>query len=534
MSRWSWALSGMVAVLLLACAPAPQAPARQAAPQEDKPIAGGVFIKWLGGDPPTFDNHQSNTYQTNEPFHPAYNGLVRYDPNDPIHEKIQPSLAERWELSKDGLTFTFNLQKGVKFHDGGSWDAHDAKYNLERMKDPPKGVISPRRGAFEPVERIEVADDYTLKVQMKRPYPSFIPNIAQGWMVMYDKQWMEAGHDPTKEVNGTGPFKFKEYIRGTSIEMVKNTGYWKQGYPYLDGVKFFIIPDRGTSVAAFRTGQIHFYRPDAGDAKTLVKELGDKVKMTDTFGWGGTFINLSVLRKPFDDVRVRQALSLAINREEAIKIISDGDAYVQGFMPGKGAWALSKEELAKLPGYGPDMDKRRAEAKKLLADAGYANGFEAKLGVRKVAGAEDAAIYVKDQFAKIGVNISLDIQETATAYTNMEQATFDMFIWGTAYALDDPDAVYNEHYLCTAPRNYSRVCAKDVDALYEKQTRATDPAERKKLVQEMERLAIPQVHKIIVQGSQSKWGMWSFVRDYTPQASIYSNSHLEGVWLAKQ
>ncbi len=537
MAVWRWLplLTLVGAFVGMACAPASQAPVQQQDKQvaSDAPKYGGVFTKWLGGDPPTMDSQQSNTYQTNEPFHPPYSGLIRYDPYDSKHANLEPDLAESWDISKDGLVYTFKIRKGAKFHDGGTFDAQDAKFNIERMKDPPKGVISPRRGAFSTVSKIEVVDDQTLRLTMTRPFASFLANLAQGWMIMYDKQWMEAGRDPTKEANGTGPFKLKDYTRGTSIELVKNPDYWKRGFPYLDAVKFFIIPDAGTSVAAFRTGQLDFYRPAASDAETLAKELGDKISLTDTYGWGGTLINLSVARKPFDDVRVRQALSLAVDRAEAIKVISQGQAYVQGYMPGKGNWTLPAAELAKLPGYGPNMEARRAEAKKLLADAGYPNGFATKLGVRKVANAEDAGIYVKDALSKIGVNITLDIQETATAYTNMEQGTYDLFIWGTAYALDDPDAVYSEHYTCDGPRNYSRVCNKEADALYAKQSQMVDVEERKKVVWEMERLAIKDVIKIVVQGSQSSWGMWSYVKNYVPQATIYSNSHLEGVWMAK-
>ncbi|HLC29796.1 MAG TPA: ABC transporter substrate-binding protein [Dehalococcoidia bacterium] len=543
MRRWQWLpLVAALAIILAACAPSAQAPAEK--PSAEKPAAeqpkgtqpkyGGILRKVLGADPPTADSQQSNTYATNEPFHPVFNGLVRYDPYDPQHSKIEPDLAEKWEVSKDGLTYTFYIRKDVKFHDGGTFNARDAQFNIDRMKNPPKGMVSPRRNAFANVEKVEAVDDYTLKLTMNRPFASFMANLSLGWMVMHDKEWLEAGHDANQEVNGTGPFMLKKYTRGTSIELVKNPNYWKKGFPYLDGVTLFIVPDGGTALAAFRTGQLDDHRDvNAADVEGLKKELGDKITITDTYGWGGTFVNLSVKNKTLEDVRVRQALSLAVNREEAIKVISSGQAYVQGYMPGKGNWTLPAAELAKLPGYGPDMEIRRTEAKKLLADAGFGSGLSMKLGVRKVPNAEDAAIYVKDAWSKIGVNVTLDIQETATAYTNMEQGTYDLFIWGTAYALDDPDAVYSEHYTCDAPRNYSRICNKEVDALYTKQSVATDPEERKKLVWEMEKLAVKDVIKLIVQGSQSRWVMYKYVKDFVPQATRYSNSHMEGVWMDK-
>lgn len=530
MQRQHWlGLALACATVAMACAPA----AGPAPGPETPRTYGGVLTKWLGGDPPDFDNQTSSTYQTNEPFRPAYNGLIRFDPYDPQRERLEADLAERWDLSSDGKTITFRLRQGVKFHEGGAWDARDARFNLERMKDPPPGVVMPRRAAFQLIERMEVVDDYTLRVVLNQPSPSFFPRLAQGWNVMYDREWIEAGHNPAKEVNGTGPFRFKEYIRGTSIELVKNPSYWKEGYPFLDGVKLLIIPDQGTSVAAFRTGQLMYYRPNAVNAAALKQELGDSISMTETAGWGGSFINMSVLTKPFDDVRVRRALSLAVDRRDALKVLGGG--YVAGHMSAPGPWSLPPEELAKLPGYGTNAEANRAEAKKLLLDAGLANGFDTKLGVRKVAGAEDPAIFVKDQWQKIGVNATLDIQETAGAYSNLEKGSFGAFIWGTSGGtLDDPDAVYSEYFLCSAPRNYSRWCNPEVDQLYARQSVELDPAKRKQLVWEMEKKALSQAHLIIVNGSQGFWAAWGYVRDYTPQPNVFDNSHLEGVWLAKR
>ncbi|MBI2885571.1 MAG: ABC transporter substrate-binding protein [Chloroflexi bacterium] len=539
MKRWQWSfLLAAVALFGMACAPAVQGPGQAEVPADDQPRGGGVLTKWIGGDPPTLDNHQSNTYFTSDTAMQSYNGLVRYSPTDPVLSKIEPDLAERWDLSTDGKTYTFYLRTGVKFHDGSALTAQDALASLEKIKDPPKGMTSPRKNMFDPVDRMAAVDDFTLCITLKRPNPSFVPQLAQGWHSIYNKKWLEAGHDPGKEVMGTGPFLFKDYMRGVSYEAVKNPNYWRQGLPYLDGVKTFIIPDRGTTVAALRTGQLMEFGgsgPTPEDAKTLLQELGDKIVKQDTFGWGGRpLVNLSALRKPFDDVRVRQALSLAINRVDAIKVISAGESYIQGYMPAKGPWALPPDELVKMPGYGPDPEKNRAEAKRLLAEAGYPNGFDSKLGVRKLAGAEDAAIFLKDQWAKIGVNVSLDIQETATGYTNLEQGSFDLYSWGTAYALDDPDAVYAEHYLCNAPRNYSHVCVPQVDALYEKQTATIDPAERRKLVWEMEKIALQNVIKITVEGTQDRGLRWAFVRGFVAQPNRYNNLHMEGVWLAQR
>ncbi|MBI2888205.1 MAG: ABC transporter substrate-binding protein [Chloroflexi bacterium] len=524
-------------LLLLACAPAREQPAAAPDASTDKPQYGGVLNLPATSDPPTLDLHSSSTVGTSLPVQPAMNPLVRYDPLEPTMTKVEPNLAERWEVSPDGKTFTFHLVKGVKFHQGGDFTAHDAKFSFERQKTPEKGGVRPRRAAFEPVERMDVVDDYTLRVVMTRPYASFLANIAQGWMAMLDKEWVEAGHDPAKEVNGTGPFVFKEYTRGVSVELTKNPSYWKKGYPYLDGVKYFIITDSNTILAACRTGNIVTCDLDnKQEQEDLSKALGDQMRFEKTSGgWGATFVNLSTLRKPYDDLRVRQALALAIDQDAALKVLRDGEGYRQGYMPAKGPWSIPPEELAKFPGYGSDVEKNRAEARRLLAEAGYPNGFRVNMGTRQRPGDENPSIFVKDQWEKIGVIGTLQIIETQKAYEIMDKGDYEVFLWGTAYAFDDPDAIFAEHYTCTAARNYSKLCVEAVDKLFKQQSETLDLEQRRKLVREMEKAALAALPKIVLPISTAgAMGVWNTLRDWRRQPSTYSNRHWEQAWLAKQ
>ena len=251
---------------------------------------------------------------------------------------MEPNLASSWDISPDGKAFTFHLVKGVKFHEGSDFTASDAAYSFDRQKNPGgRGQVRPRKAAFDPIDRFEVVDDHTLRVHMTRPYASFLANIAQGWMAMLDKEWVEAGHDPEKEINGTGPFVLKQYTRGTSFEHTKNANYWKQGFPYLDGVMYFLILDPNAVFAACRTGQIMFCTADAQQQVDLQSQMGDKLRFEKTTGgWGGDLVNMSTIRKPFDDIRVRRALAYAVDRQAAIKVLRDGEGYNQDYMPGKG------------------------------------------------------------------------------------------------------------------------------------------------------------------------------------------------------
>jgi peptide/nickel transport system substrate-binding protein len=168
----------------------------------DTPRAGGVLTMWIGGDPPNFDVHQNSTYLTQHITAPCYNNLVQYDPLDP--QRIVPDLAERWEVSPDGRRYTFYLVKGVSFHDGKPFSSADVKVSLDRMRQPPSGVISIRREALAAVDDVQTPDASTVVVLLKQPNPSLPAQLAGGHMSIYPKHVLEAQGDMKKVIVGTG------------------------------------------------------------------------------------------------------------------------------------------------------------------------------------------------------------------------------------------------------------------------------------------------------------------------------------------
>ncbi|MBI2888126.1 MAG: ABC transporter substrate-binding protein [Chloroflexi bacterium] len=520
------------ATLLLACAPGAAPEPGPAAPQQPgsgQPKYGGVLHIVDTDDPPSLDLHQESTTRVQSIIWSAYNNLVIFDPADP--NKIIPDVAQRWEAGKDGKSYTFHLHRDARFANGNALTAEDVKFSLERMKDPPKGVISPRRDALKPIQRIETPGPYTVTLVLERPYQALMPTLAQGWMAIYDKEFIEAkGQDVMKkEVMGSGAFQLKEYLRGTSIEMEKNPAYWQKGVPYLDGVKKFIIPDQGTRFAALRTGQIHMQGVDAGEATELRQTMADKIAVQRGPSIGWNTLNLNSRRKPYDDARVRQAILLAIDRNEAIKLVYQGEGVLGGYVPPSSPFALPQEELVKLPGYGADKAADRAKARQLLAEAGYANGFQTTFTVRK--GSEDLAIFSQDQLKQVGIDARIVILESASAYNDATKGDFDILPWGHGLALDDPDAHYPELYLCGAPRNYSGVCDPKVDELWLRQSQALDVGERKKLVWELEKHAVPQAIKVVLGWGLARHAQWNFVKGYLRHAGSYNTTHYKQVWL---
>lgn len=527
-----WGTVGLAGAAILtrhSVSPFASAPAYAA----EQPRRGGMLAMWMQADPPNFDLHQNSTFLVNWPMTPCYNQLVQFDPMDP--SQVIPDLAERWEMAPDGKSYTFFLHKGVKFHDGMPLTSADVKATLDWAREPPQGVVSPRAGAFAAVEEIQTPDEFTVVFRLSRPNPSLLDNLAQGWMAIYPKHVLEKEGDMKRTVVGTGPFKLKRYTRGVSIELEKNPDYFVKGRPYLDGITLYIIPDFGSAYAAFRTRRLLLMGfSQESTAHQAEAELSNRVVIQRVPGFSmRPVFNMDTTRAPWNDVRVREAVSLAIDRQAAIKMITDGEGRVGGFMPPGGQWALSIEELQKIPGYGPDKEADRERAKQLLAEAGHPNGFQTTLLTRMGTQFERISVFLRGELAKIGIEARLDVKETAAAYEVLNTRTFEAAPWGTAVALDDPDAVFGEHYTCDAVRNYSQLCMPEIDELFNKQSQTLDVEERKQLVQEMERKALMGFGRLVSHWRMTMLGHWPEVRDYKIHSSLYNNQRFQDVWLAK-
>ena len=461
----------------------------------------------------------------------AYNNLVIFHPYD---DSIMPDLAERWDISKDGKEVTFYLRKGVKFHNGAEFTAEDAKFSLDWIRNPPAGHISTRRDNLKPLESVDIVDKYTVRLRLSRPYAALLPMLAQGWMPMYNKAYAlaQGGDFMKKTMMGTGAFRFKDYTAGISYEVERNPEYWQEGVPYLDGVKRYFIPDANTRKAAFRTKQTDQFGPTERDLAdpgmgALLKDENITLQSGPSVSWGT--VNLNTDRKPFNDLRVRQAISLAIDRPGYIKAIQFGAGVLGGYVPPSSAYALPESELVKLPGYGPDIEASRAQAKKLLAEAGFPDGFKTTFTQRK--GSDDLAIYVQDQMRRVGIEATISILDSGPAYDAAVKRNFDILPWGHGLALDDPDAHYTELYLCNAPRSYSGLCDDKIDALFLKQSAELDPEKRKQLVWELEKYAVPQVVKVVLSWTIGRSANWNHLRGWERKASGYNTWHHKHIWM---
>ncbi|HSF29007.1 MAG TPA: ABC transporter substrate-binding protein, partial [Candidatus Tectomicrobia bacterium] len=351
----------------------------------EQPHKGGIIVWAVHESMPTFDTHFDTSYILAQPVGPLYNGLVTQDPY--IDGKIVADLAERWEVAEDGKRLTFLLHKGVKFHDGAPFTCADAQYSMDKLADRKRTNPTFVTVVEEVYESSSCADDYTLVVALKRPSAALMTLLSGAHAVMMKKGIAEAvDRKDTKFLVGTGPFKFKSYTPGVDFQAERNPNYWKPGLPHIDGYRAVVMADLTKIFASFRARQLtmtgigrHLERPEAD---ILKRDFPDAVVAIGPRATWDNFI-MNVSKPPFNDVRVRKAVALATDREKMIEIAVEGWGVQGGFIGPHTPYGLPLEELQKYPQFGADMKKREAEAKRLLAEAGYAKGLEVELMLRR-------------------------------------------------------------------------------------------------------------------------------------------------------
>jgi len=400
-TRLALLLQALIIVLVLV-APAPPAVA------QDKPRHGGELVFVVPTEPPTLDGHREGTFGLLHPGAPHYNTLLRMDPTDVSGTRVIGDLAESWTITDGGRTYTLKLRRGVRFHDGSEMTSRDVKASYDRIVFPPAGVSSFRKGQYTDVETVEAPDPSTVVFRLKWPSASFLTALASPFSWIYkadilarDQHWYE------KNVMGTGPFVFVEYQRGSHWIAKKNPNYWDKGKPYLDGYRAIFIKDNTAQVAAIRSERAHIqfrgFTPTERDG--IVAALGSRVTVQESPWDCGMWVAMNHEKKPWDDKRARRALTLALDRYQGSQALSRIAIvkFVNGVQVPGTPFATPSAELEKLAGYGRDIEKSRAEARRLLREAGVPDGFSFSFKNRGVPMPyEPVAIWLMDSGGRSG------------------------------------------------------------------------------------------------------------------------------------
>jgi len=535
-------VSGFVLILTLWLGSLP-ATAQPPAPafREGKP--GGVLRAVLREDlPQGFAIHEAATNSVTWPAMPCYSNLVIYDQTKRLGrmDTIVGELAEKWSWQDNYRNLVFLLRRDVKWHDGQPFTSKDVKFTFDVVREaadaPAKLRINPRKEWYANVDAIEAPDPYTVVFRLKRPQPSLVAMLASGYSPVIPAHVPLAEH--RARCVGTGPFKFKEWKRGQSVELVRNPDYFVKGRPYLDAVRYTVIVERGTRVAALQANQIDLAYPGETTlsiAEQLKKAVPTMV-LTETASNVSENLLLNTKKPPFDDVKVRRALSFAIDRRTYTQTVHRGAAVIGASLAPKpwGVWGLLDKDLGQLPGYG-GAAPGRAQARKLLAEAGFgpSNPLKVELVTRAIAIYLDFAGFVVSDLKQVGVEATLKQIDTAQWHPMVTRREFQIGANLTGLGVDDPDANFYENYACGSPRNYGDYCNEEVGRLIDQQSQEIDAQKRLTLVWQIQKKLEEDAARPTMGWRTDRFAHYPYVKNLILNQVTYNCCRLQEVWLDK-
>jgi len=498
------------------------------------PKAGGTLVYAVNAEPPNYDCTASTSYVMQQTLGLHYSQLLKFDPDN--YPKFKPDVAESYQISPDQLTVTFKLKQGVKFHDGTVLTSEDVKATFERLRKPPANVVSVRQASFEDIDTIETPDASTVVFKLVKPNASIMNTFAAPTYCLYSAKRIAADPEwPKRNIMGTGPFVFREHVAGSHWVGQRFTDYFVPNRPYLDGIRIQFITG-APMINALQGGQImaEFRGITPADRERLKAALGDKILIEEVPWICRIDLFFNTKKPPYDDVRVRRALSMAIDRQggaanlSRVTFVRDVGSVLR---PGD-ELAISPKELEKVPGFGKDIVARRAEARKLLADAGVANLKFALLNRTVPQPFGPVALFVIDQWRQIGVTVEHAPRELAQQKAAILSGNFEAGIDANCYDTDEPN---NEllMYLSKerSPINQSQHSDPIIDDLFEKQKRARSKEERIGHLRQLEARLFDQAynvpliwwHRIVARSPAIKG--WKLLPTH------YVNQDMVNVWL---
>lgn len=497
-----------------------------------EPKSGGTYTILSPADPDMLDPHRQSSIYTHQLAGLVYNKLVSYEtgPNVEYTDyNVVPDLAERWEVSDDGKVYTFYLREAY-WHDkapvnGRQVTADDVIATMERIINLPGHQAS----LLSEVESIVAKDPQTVVFTLKQPFAPFLNFMANHFMWILPKEGVEGQFDLATDSIGTGPFVLEKWEDNVQATFKKNPKYYEEGKPYLDEVIFKVVPDQGSRIAAFRTGQadtIGSLSPEELDQ--LIKTNPDVTVFEALFATQEQ-LYLNMKKEPFNDLKVRKAISMAVDRQSMVKAIYGGGETSGPVNPSLGDWSLPLEEREKLQPYNPE------EAKKLLEEAGYPDGFDTTLMVTNGYGEQlvRVAQWIAEDLRNIGINAEIEVVEYATYFSERwPNVDYDMGVGYQTY-FQEPDEWLRTQLHTNGARNWYNISDPELDKMLDEQRLILDVDQRKEYVHNIQRYVLENlVNPIPISTYYTKTPRQPYIRDSYPHAS-YGYGYLKDVWLDK-
>ncbi|HHT7628091.1 ABC transporter substrate-binding protein [Pasteurella multocida] len=459
-----------------------------------------------------------------------FNGLTTFERGT---TNVIPALAEKWDVSEDGKTYVFHLRKGVKFHSNKNFkptrdfNADDVVFSFNRQLDPNHPYHKVSGGSYEYfigmdmqniIDKVEKVDDYTVKISLKVPNAPFLANLAMDFASIYSAQYADAmakAKTPEKLDSapiGTGPFEFVSYQKDSAVRYKAFENYW-QGKAKIDRLVFSITPDASVRYAKLQKGECHA-APYPNPADIAKLKADSNITLLTKPGLNVGYLNFNVQKAPFDNVKVRQALNYAVNKDAIIESVYQGAGQVAKNPIPPTMWSYNDE----VKDYAYDPEK----AKALLKEAGFENGFETDLWAMPVSrpynpNARRMAELVQADWEKVGVKAKIVSYEWGEYLKRMRAGDHQTGMMGWTGDNGDPDNFLNTLLSCAAVEsgsNYANFCHKEFNDLVTKAAQVTDPAERTALYQQAQLVFKEQAPWITIAHSTTYFPVRKEVKGY--------------------
>ena len=502
---------------------------------------GGVLKMYIWDNPPSMSMLDGVNPIGQRTTMGVFNNLIMFDQHVKQNslQSIVPELATGWTWNEDGTELTLPLRQGVKWHDGKPFTSKDVQctWDLLLEKSNDKLRVNTFKSRYRNLKEVTANGDYEVTFHLKRTQPAFLMLLADGFAPVYPC------HVPASEMRqhpiGTGPFKFVEFKPNETIRVMRNADYWKRDRPYLDGIEYTIIRNMSTATLAFIAGQLDMTFPYTLTVP-LLKDVRSRVPDAIcelTPNGINTHLLVNRDKPPFDSRDLRHAMALSLDRKGFIDIISEGQGEIGGVLqpPPGGLWGMPSDMLKTLPGYDPDVQKNRAEAREITRRLGYGPGNELKIKVstRDFPALRDPAVILIDQLKEVYIDGELETIDNTVYYPKILRKDYTVGLNGQT-AGPDPDPILDLFYGCGSSLNWNGYCSAEVDKLIEQQSIEADPGRRKQLVWEIERKLAEDVARPIIFYTRFATCWRPYVKGLTIMVNnIFNGNRMEDVWLDK-